>query len=131
MTHPLLAGVIVTHAGLATALNEAVARVAGDSAGLVTVSNEGCSADEIRARVAAALDGRHDDGTIVFVDLAGGSCAVASLVALEDRDHVRILSGVNLAMLVDFALRRGDLSLDAMVERLLQRGKASIQELKV
>lgn len=127
----MLAGVIVTHAGLATALNEAVARVAGDTSALVTVSNDGCSAEEIRARIAAALDGKRDDGTIVFVDLAGGSCAVASLLALGERDRVRILSGVNLAMLVDFALRRGDLSLDAMVERLLQRGKASIQELKV
>lgn len=126
----MLAGVIVTHAGLAAALNEAVKRVAGDSSMLLTVSNDGCSADEIRARVAAALDGGRDDGTIVFVDLAGGSCAIASLLALGERDRVRILSGVNLAMLVDFALRRADMSLDAMVERLLQRGKASIQELK-
>jgi len=127
----VLTGVIVTHAGLAAALNEAVARVAGDTSAFVNVSNDGCSAEEIRARIAAALDGRHDDGTIVFVDLAGGSCAVASLLALGDRDRVRILTGVNLAMLVDFALRRGELSLDAMVERLLQRGKASIRELKV
>ncbi len=126
----MLAGVIVTHAGLAAALHEAVARVAGDTRALVTVSNEGCSADEIRARVVAALELDPNDGTIVFVDLAGGSCAVASLLALGDRDGIRILSGVNLAMLVDFALRRADLSLDAMVERLLQRGKASIQELK-
>lgn len=126
----MLAGVIVTHAGLAAAMQEAVTRVAGEAGTLVSVSNDGCSAEEIRGRIAAALDGRPDDGTIVFVDLAGGSCAIASLLALGDRDRVRILSGVNLAMLVDFALRRGDLSLDAMVERLLQRGRASIQELK-
>lgn len=126
----MLTGVIVTHAGLAAALNEAVARVAGAANGLITVSNDGCSADEIRRRIDAALAGESDGGTIVFVDLAGGSCAVASLLALGDRDRVRILSGVNLAMLVDFALRRQDLALDAMVERLLQRGRNSIQELK-
>jgi hypothetical protein len=34
-------------------------------------------------------------------------------------------------MLIDFVLRRQDLGLEPMVNRLLQRGQSSIQELKV
>jgi mannose/fructose-specific phosphotransferase system component IIA len=50
--------------------------------------------------------------------------------SLRDLPNVRVISGVNLPMLVDFLLRRKDQSLDGMVERLLQRGRNSVQLLK-
>jgi mannose/fructose-specific phosphotransferase system component IIA len=127
---PAIHGVIVTHATLAEALRQAVARVAGDANDITTVSNEGLSAVQLGERILAAV--RELDGApcIVMVDLQGGSCAVACMAQLHDLPNVRVVSGVNLPMLADFVLRRGDHDIDALVQRMLERGRRSVQELK-
>lgn len=125
----MLAGIVVTHARLAAALREAVVCVADDGRDLVAVTNEGCDHDSIRQRVHAALEGVGDQDCIVFVDFRG-TCATAVLEVLPEFPRARVLAGVNLPMLVDFVLRRSDLGLDEMVERLKQRGVTSIQQLK-
>lgn len=126
----MLAGVIVTHAGLAEALRNAAQHIAGDATDLEIVSNDGLSADQLGERVRAVLDRRGGEGCIVFTDMGGGSCATASLLLIRNYPNARLVTGVNLPMLVDFVLRRADLDLDAMVKRLLQRGLSSIQELR-
>ena len=125
-----MAGVIVTHAGLAEALRAAAAAVAGDAAGLATLSNEGLSQEDLGQRVRALVAGLEAPACIVFVDSRGSSCATGCLFALRDLANVRVIAGVNLPMLVDFLLRRNDHDLDAMVERLLQRGRSSVLLLK-
>jgi mannose/fructose-specific phosphotransferase system component IIA len=127
---PRLAGVIVTHAGLASALRDAAAAVAGDAAGLEPLSNEGLGPEALAERVRATVDALGADGTIVFVDSRGSSCAASCIAALRHDPRVRVVSGVNLPMLVDFLLRRRDHDLDGLVERLLQRGRDSVQLLK-
>jgi mannose PTS system EIIA component len=125
----MLSGIIVTHGKLAEALRDAVASVAGDVANLEVVSNDNLSPDELWERVRAAHERAAGDGTIVFTDLGGGSCTNAARSLLRD-PRVRLITGINLPMLVDFVLRRHDLELDALVERLLQRGQSSIQQLR-
>lgn len=126
----MLTGVIVTHAGLAAALRVAAAQIAGDVTGVDVVSNDGLSADELLAQVRAALERAGGAGSIVFTDMGGGSCATAVQSVLADFPGARLVTGVNLPMLVDFVLRRADLDADAMVQRLLQRGVSSIQEIR-
>lgn len=126
----MLAGVIVTHAGLAEALRDAALHIAGDATDLEIVSNDGLSAEQLAERVRGVLDRRGGEGCIVFTDMGGGSCATASLLLIRNYPNARLVTGVNLPMLVDFVLRRADLDLDAMVKRLLQRGLSSIQELR-
>jgi mannose/fructose-specific phosphotransferase system component IIA len=127
---PTIHGIIVTHAELAEALRQAVARVAGDASGITTVSNEGLSAEQLGQRIVAAVEELHGAPCIVMVDLQGGSCATACMVRLHDMPNVRVVSGVNLPMLADFVLRRGDHDIDALVERMLERGRRAVQELK-
>ncbi len=126
----MLFGLIVTHGALAAALRDSAARIAGDVSQLEIVSNDALSVEGLHARVHEAVD-RLDTGAggIIFTDLAGGSCAVACRMVLQQHPRVRLVTGINLPMLVDFVLRRGDLELDALVLRLLQRGQSSIQEL--
>src|SRR5262249_5783896 len=126
----MLSGVIVTHAGFAEALSAAAGRIAGDDAPLAVVSNDGLSADQLVVEVRSALARAGGGDAVVFTDMGGGSCATACQALLAEFPQARIVTGVNLPMLVDFVLRRGDLDVDAMVERLVQRGRSSIQELR-
>lgn len=98
-----LRGVVVCHGELAAALVRAAESISGVTGALVPVSNSGCDRDTLEERVVAALDGRP---AVVFVDMASGSCLFAVLNRLRASETVKAVTGVNLAMLVDFVFHR-------------------------
>jgi len=98
-----LRGVVVCHGGLAKALVEAAESISGVTGVLQAVSNSGCDREALEERVGAALDGKP---AVVFTDLASGSCLFAVLRHLRTLQGVKVVTGVNLAMLVDFVFHR-------------------------
>ena len=118
-----LRGVVVCHGRLAGALVEAAEAISGVTGALAPVSNSGCDRDLLEQRVAEAVDGR---SSVVFVDLASGSCLFAVLNRLRAIPGVRVVTGVNLAMLVDFVFHR-DLTADAAAERAVAAGTKAIR----
>jgi mannose/fructose-specific phosphotransferase system component IIA len=98
-----LYGVVVCHGALAGALVQAAEQISGVSGALIPVSNTGCDRDTLEERVLAAVNGRP---AVVFVDLASGSCLFAVLKRLRSEQSVKVVTGVNLAMLVDFVFHR-------------------------
>lgn len=102
-TNKPLRGVVVGHGSVAAALVDAVGRITGEQGALVPVSNTDCDRGALEARVEAAVG---TGPAVVFVDLAAGSCLLATLTRLHDRDDIEVVTGVNLAMLVDFVYHR-------------------------
>ena len=100
---PPLLGVVVCHGRLSEALVDAVEQISGLREALVAVSNNGCDRDSLERRVEEALG---DAPAVVFVDMATGSCMFAVLHRLRARADVKVVTGVNLAMLVDFVFHR-------------------------
>jgi mannose/fructose-specific phosphotransferase system component IIA len=98
-----LRGVVVCHGALASALVQAAEQISGLSGVLIPVSNTGCDRGALEDRVMAAVDGQP---AVVFVDLASGSCLFAVLKRLRSEQLVKVVTGVNLAMLVDFVFHR-------------------------
>jgi mannose/fructose-specific phosphotransferase system component IIA len=117
-----LQGVVVCHGGLAGALVQAAEQISGLSGRLVPVSNSGCDRETLEARVLAAVDRRP---AVVFVDLASGSCLFAVLKRLRTEPSVKVVTGVNLAMLVDFVFHRS-LSPAEAANRAVAAGEKSI-----
>jgi mannose/fructose-specific phosphotransferase system component IIA len=123
MSEPLpLRGVVVCHGTLATALVEAVESIGGPKGALVPVSNTGCDRGSLEARVEAAVG---DVPAVVFVDMASGSCLMAVLRRLRARPDVGVVTGVNLAMLLDFAFSR-EASPEAAAARAVEVGARAI-----
>jgi mannose/fructose-specific phosphotransferase system component IIA len=118
-----LRGVVVCHGGLAKALVDAAESISGVKGALLPVSNSGCNRDALEARVGEAVDGRP---AVVFVDLASGSCLFAVLKRLGTRPGVKVVTGVNLAMLVDFVFHL-TLTPDAASERAIAAGTKAIR----
>ncbi len=102
MSEPLR-GVIVTHAAVAQALLAAVAAITGVSDALVPVSNDGCDSGALTERLMRAIGGRP---AVLFVDLPGGSCLTTSVRLAKGATDVAVVTGVNLAMLLDFVFHR-------------------------
>jgi mannose/fructose-specific phosphotransferase system component IIA len=118
-----LRGVVVCHGGLAGALVQATEQISGLPGALVPVSNTGCDRDALEDKVLAAVDRRP---AVVFVDLASGSCLFAVLKRLRTEPSVKVVTGVNLAMLVDFVFHRS-LSPTEAANRAVAAGEKSIR----
>jgi len=122
MSEPLR-GVVVSHAALAEALVAAVRTISGVDGVLEAVSNEGCDPEALAARIDKALG---NGPAVLFVDLPGGSCLTSALRMSRGRPTVAIVTGVNLAMLLDFVFHR-DLSPIEAARRAAQAGGNAIR----
>src|SRR4051795_4609380 len=118
-----LCGVVVCHGKLAMALVEATESISGVTGALVPVSNTDCDRQLLEERVAGAV-GAAPSG--VFGALPAGPCLFAVLKRLRTLESVRVVTGVNLAMLVDFVFHR-DLAPDAAAERAAAAGTKAIR----
>ena len=118
-----LRGVVVCHGALAGALVQAAEQISGLRDALIPVSNMGCDRDALEDRILAAVDSHR---AVVFVDLASGSCLVAVLKRLRSEQSVKVVTGVNLAMLVDFVFHR-TLSPAEAATRAAAAGEKSIR----
>ena len=122
MSEPLR-GVIVSHAAVAQALRAAVAAITGIGDALVPVSNDGCDSGALTTRLAEAIAGRP---AVLFVDLPGGSCLTTSIRLARGKTDVAVVTGVNLAMLLDFVFHR-DLSPAEAARRAAEAGGKAIR----
>jgi mannose/fructose-specific phosphotransferase system component IIA len=123
MSEPLR-GVVLAHADLAAGLVGAAQAIAGDDTGLTPLSNAGCD----RAAIAAQLEAAVGAGpALIFTDLAGGSCTTVAATVARDRPALRVVAGVNLGMLLEFAFHRGE-PLEAVAERMVAVGRAAVRE---
>lgn len=120
MTNDRVRGVVVAHAELAQALVAAVEAISGVRGALRAVSNEGLGPDELAEVIGEAAGGT---GTILFVDLAGGSCGLAGLQHVRESRGCAWVAGVNLPMLLDFVFHR-EMPIAALVPRLVRKGQA-------
>ena len=118
-----LRGVVVCHGALAGALVDAVERITGLRGLLVPVSNADCDRGGLEERISAAIGGQP---AVVFVDMPSGSCLIAALHRLRDQHGIRIVTGVNLAMLVDFVFHPGGLPAEA-ADRAVSAGERAIR----
>lgn len=114
---------IVAHADLAAGLLSAVERISGRGSVLEAVSNQGMSADEMEA----LLRDRIERGGLraIFTDLPGGSWTIAARRAMRGRDDVTLVTGVNLAALLEFVMR-DDLQPTAAAAGSVVRARSAI-----
>lgn len=126
MNDAAIHGIVVAHSDLARALIEAVQRITGVEDGvLVALSNEGLGTVGIRDRLAELVG---DHPAVVFTDLREGSCGMAARQVCLGSPNRVVVSGVNLPMLLDFAMKR-HLPLSELTARLVDRGRSAISAL--
>jgi mannose/fructose-specific phosphotransferase system component IIA len=116
-------GVLLGHGAMPDGMVDAVRHITGcDPEALVPVSNRGKSpevlADEVRRIVGAGP-------AIVFTDLQSGSCGFVARRICHSAAQLAVVSGVNLPLLIDFAMNR-TLPLTELVPRLLSKGRTAM-----
>jgi len=119
---PDVRGVVVTHGRLGQALIEAAEEITGIVGALKPLSNRGVGPVELKLSVAEAMGA---EPTVVFVDLASGSCGFAANTAIRDCKSAVVVTGVSLPMLIEFLFHR-DLELPQLADRLVDKGRGNI-----
>ena len=120
---------LVTHGNLGAELLSTAELIVGRQSGASVLSNKELSSESLSEAIESELSTYGGDETVVFVDVAGGSCLCACKVAEGVVKKVKVISGVNLPMVLEFFHYRDRLPFDELVERVAQRGRAGIQTL--
>lgn len=118
-----LRGIIVSHAAVAQALVAAVGVITGIEDALTPVSNEGCGTEALAERLRDAVG---EGPAVLFVDLPGGSCMTSSTRYAKQHADIAVVTGVNLAMLLDFVFHR-DVTPAEAARRALDAGAKAIR----
>ena len=118
-----LRGVIVSHAAVAQALVAAVRAITGIDDALTPVSNDGCGTEALAERLREAVG---DGPALLFVDLPGGSCMTSSTRYARQHADIAVVTGVNLAMLLDFVFHR-NVSPEEAARRAVDAGAKAIR----
>jgi PTS system N-acetylgalactosamine-specific IIA component len=115
--------IVAGHGSFASGIISAVEQITGKGAVFLAVSNTGLCLDDIQGTLARALD---DTGArVVFTDLPAGSCTMAVRRMIRARPGVVLVTGVNLSLLLDFAMQESADPL-AAAQAALERGRAAM-----
>lgn len=115
-------GVVVTHGALAAALVEAAEKITGIEGALTAVSNDGLSPVALQSLLVELID---EGPAILFTDLASGSCTFACSSIVRANPALAVVTGTNLAMLIDFLFNR-HLEVSALAGRVVDKGRSGL-----
>ncbi|MEO7522373.1 MAG: hypothetical protein ABIW79_11210 [Gemmatimonas sp.] len=115
--------IVAGHGTFAVGVISAVEQITGRGAVFVPVSNTGLCLDDIQETIARELD--RTGARVLFTDLPAGSCTMAVRRMLRTRPGVMLVTGVNLALLLDFAMANDVDPVDAATTAI-ERGRASM-----
>jgi mannose/fructose-specific phosphotransferase system component IIA len=126
----MVRGIIIGHGDFAKAMVSTAEHIVGEQTGLVILSNRGCSCDSLAMHITDMIHRGDIDNTIVFLDLPGGSCTISCYKILKDHPDLKIISGINLPMLIEFFMLREKYSAEELVPVLLEKGRENMIQLR-
>lgn len=115
--------IVAGHGTFAEGMLSAVEQIAGRSDGFIGVTNRDLSARDVETLMRERLDS--SGATVIFTDLPAGSCTMAARRIQRERPGVAVVTGVNLATLLDFVFHAeaGD---ERAAEHAADKGRAAL-----
>lgn len=123
--------VIVSHGQMAAALIQSAEMIVGKLEGVhAVVLGEEDSPDSLKERIEDILNTKQArEGTLILADLPGATPFNVSAVLANQNPGLRIVSGINLPMLIEVVLQRDSISLEELETLAEERGKQGIKTL--
>jgi len=126
----MIHAIILTHGPIGDAIIEAVRGIVGIDKGLHALSVTNMSVEEITQRLLALVNGPEEqkDGAIIMASLKGGSCWNVAIAVARDYPKVKVISGVNLPMVLSFVTKRNSLDIDELTDVVENDGLRGISK---
>ncbi|GAA0076835.1 PTS sugar transporter subunit IIA [Clostridium sp. CTA-5] len=125
--------IIVGHGIFPTGILSSVKLIAGEQKGVIGVNFEsGQGLGVLKKNIGKAIDNLNTDEVLILADLAGGSPFNVSVIISENRKDkkIRVISGVNLPMVLEASLLRNDYTMEKLVEAIKTAATIGIREYK-
>ena len=121
--------IVAGHGDFAAGIVSAVVQITGRDDVFIPITNRGLSAQDvervIREQVGAPAEGEGGSAvSVVFTDLPAGSCTMAARRLQRDRPGLAVVTGVNLAALLEFVFTESDDPAAAAAEAVEKGRKA-------
>lgn len=123
----MIGGLIVSHGKLAEELLNALTIIIGEAVNIEAISIGWYDdVEESKKKISQSLKNiDQKNGVVIFTDMFGGTASNLSFSFLKD-NHVEIITGVNLPMLIKFvSLQRSD-NLKEVAKKVYEQGKKNI-----
>ena len=115
--------VVAGHGTFAEGMLSAIDQITGRSDLFIGVTNRDLSAQDVETLIRAKL--LESGASVIFTDLPAGSCTMAARRIQREQPGVAVVTGVNLATLLDFAFHAEAGDADA-VNHAADKGRASL-----
>lgn len=118
--------VVVAHGHFATGAASALELIAGKQEEVAVIDfSEGMSAQTVKEKIVAELVDQSE--VLILSDLLGGTpFKVSTELMAEFNGKMNVLSGLNLAMLIEAVFARNMLSFDELVDKLVTTAKDGV-----
>ena len=114
--------IIVGHGEFSSGLASAVEQITGMGNRFISISNTGMAPGDIEQTLRSHLA---SGVTVIFTDLPAGSATIAARRVARDTPDLVLVSGVNLATLLDFVCSSAHTAAEA-AKSAAERGRASL-----
>lgn len=121
--------IVAGHGQFPDGLVSAVEQITGRGSLLVAFSNAGLGREEIESGLRAHLD--RSGAEVVFTDLPGGSATLAARRVMRDIPRLTVVTGANLATLLDFVFSQPGLSPREAARHSAEKGRAALAAIGV
>ena len=114
---------VAGHGDFAVGLVSAVGQITGLGNAFVTLSNRDMSAADVERAMREQVDARSLD--VIFTDLPAGSCTMAARRLQRERPKIVLVTGTNLATLLDFVFHT-DVPPAEAAQHAAEKGRAAL-----
>ena len=114
--------VVAGHGDFAAGMLRAVAQITGRSDMFIPITNANMSREELERSIDEHVTA---GASVIFTDLPAGSCTVAARKVIRGKSGVSLVTGVNLAGLLEFALN-SDRSAKECASAAAEKARAAI-----
>ncbi|ARE45402.1 hypothetical protein FBD73_15805 (plasmid) [Lacticaseibacillus paracasei] len=102
---------ITSHGGLCTGILESYEMLAGQPVGITALPLNQTDTGEYQQRLSQIMETKHEDGLLILCDIVAGTPYNESFKGfLRYPDDIRVVSGLNLAMLLEAGLALNSVS---------------------
>jgi N-acetylgalactosamine PTS system EIIA component len=120
---PDVRALVAGHGDFAEGLVSAVGQITGLGGAFATLSNRDMSAADVERAMREEVDARGLD--VIFTDLPAGSCTMAARRLQRERPAVVLVTGTNLATLLDFVFHT-DMPAAQAAQHAAEKGRAAL-----
>lgn len=116
-------GIVIGHGEFSAGLVSAVDQICGMAGKLVSLSMKGLTPEDIETAIREEL--ARTGARVIFTDLPAGSATLAARRLVRNDPGLMLVSGVNLATLLDFVFNN-EATPEEAARSAAERGKASL-----